>query len=78
MSKIIDQEELSEFMHSLSHDIKNILHNIQGYVNLLEQEDDPEYLAGVVRLIQKAKQTLEDYVSLADNGNLTKRPSQQK
>ncbi len=70
----INQEDLSKFIHALSHDLKNILHNIQGYVNLLEDENNPEFLSGIVMLVGKAKNVIDQYVVMADEGNLEKYP----
>ncbi len=70
-----EEDEIRSFMHTLSHDMKNILHNIQGYVDLLEVEHDPEFIAGIIRLVKKAKQLLNDYVTLADEGDFSQTPS---
>ncbi|MFW9848886.1 MAG: histidine kinase dimerization/phospho-acceptor domain-containing protein [Candidatus Thorarchaeota archaeon] len=66
--------EIGTFIHALSHDLKNILHNIQGYADLLEDDNDPECLEGIVRLVKKAKQLIDNYVTLADAGEFSKRP----
>ena len=70
-----EEDEIRSFMHSLSHDMKNILHNIQGYADLLEGELDPEFIEGIIRLVKKAKQLLSDYVTLADKGDFSKKLS---
>ncbi|MDF1540850.1 MAG: histidine kinase dimerization/phospho-acceptor domain-containing protein [Candidatus Thorarchaeota archaeon] len=69
------EKELSSFIHALSHDMRNILHNIQGYADLLEDEHDPVFLEGISRSVKKAKRLMQEYVDIADAGNLTKRPS---
>ncbi|MHA1909928.1 MAG: histidine kinase dimerization/phospho-acceptor domain-containing protein [Candidatus Thorarchaeota archaeon] len=68
------EKELEDFFHALSHDMKNILHNIQGYADLLEDENNPEFIQGIVRLVKKARELLNDYVSLADKGEFSQRP----
>jgi len=68
------EKELSLFMHALSHDMKNILHNIQGYADLLESEPDPVLIEGIIRSVKKAKVLLQEYVKIADVGDLTQRP----
>ncbi len=69
------KKELSSFIHALSHDMKNALHNIQGYADLLEDEYDPALLEGITRSVAKAKRIMQEYVGIADAGNLTKRPA---
>ena len=65
---------VGEFIHSLSHDVKNILHNIHAYADLLEEENNPEFIEGIARLVKKAREVLNDYVALADAGDFSKRP----
>lgn len=68
------KNELSSFIHALSHDLKNVLHNIQGYADLLEDEHDPAFLEGISRSVKKAKKLMREYVRIADAGDLTQRP----
>ena len=68
-----EQVDIKRLVHVLSHDLKNILHNIQGYVNILEEENDKECLEGITRLVQKGKQVIDEYVALADKGQETEK-----
>ena len=68
------EKAVESFIHALSHDLKNILHNIHAYADLLEEENDPEFIEGIVRLVKKARKVLNDYVSLADKGEFSERP----
>ncbi len=67
------QSDVSKFLHVLSHDIKNILQNIQGYVNILEGENNKECLEGITRLVHKGGQVLDEFVAVADKGDLSKK-----
>jgi light-regulated signal transduction histidine kinase (bacteriophytochrome) len=68
------EKDVDSFIHSLSHDLKNILHNIHAYAELLEDENDPEFIKGIIRLVKKAREILNDYVTLADKGDFSQRP----
>ena len=68
------ESDFEEFIHALSHDIKNILHNIHAYADLLEEDNDPEFIEGIVKLVKKAREVLNSYVTLADKGEYTTRP----
>ena len=68
------ENEVNAFIHALSHDIKNVLHNIQGYADLIEGEENSEFTEGIVRSVRKAKKIMQDYVEFADKGDFTKRP----
>jgi len=67
---MISETVVSEFIHKLSHDITGITHNIMGYATLLEEENNPEYLKGIARLINKLNKRIEDAVNAVDEGQL--------
>ena len=67
---MISETVASEFIHKLSHDITGITHNIMGYATLLEEENNPEYLKGIARLINKLNKRIEDAVNAVDEGQL--------
>jgi PAS domain S-box-containing protein len=60
--------ELSDFAHSMSHDLKNIFHNMQGFIELVEDEDDLQHLHRLHGLIKEAGDVLDHSVVLADAG----------
>jgi light-regulated signal transduction histidine kinase (bacteriophytochrome) len=67
-------QELNDFIHCLSHDVKNVLHNIQGYVDLLVTEQSPECVSGIARLVRKGEAIVDAYVRIAESGRLSERP----
>ncbi|MBN2228561.1 MAG: PAS domain S-box protein [Candidatus Thorarchaeota archaeon] len=62
------KEELSEFAHSMSHDLKNILHNMQGFLELAEDENNLTHLKRLHSLINDTIDLLNHSVLLADAG----------
>jgi PAS domain S-box-containing protein len=62
--------ELSDFAHSMSHDLKNILHNMQGFIELVEDENNLSHLSRIHGLIQETISLLDHSVSLADAGQV--------
>ena len=62
------KEELSEFAHSMNHDLKNIFHNMQGFIELVEDEKDISHLKRVQTLIKETTELLDHSVILADAG----------
>ncbi len=62
------KEELSEFAHSMNHDLKNIFHNMQGFIELVEDEKDISHLKRVQSLIKETTELLDHSVVLADAG----------
>jgi PAS domain S-box-containing protein len=62
------KEELSEFAHSMNHDLKNIFHNMQGFIELVEDENDFSHLTRLQSLIRETVELLEHSVALADAG----------
>ncbi len=69
MSMILE-EDASKFIHKLSHDITGIAHNIMGYTTLLEEENNPEYIQGITRLVSKLNERIKGAVREIDEGNL--------
>ncbi len=67
---MILEEDASKFIHKLSHDITGIAHNIMGYITLLEEEDNPEYIQGITRLVSKLNERIKGAVREIDEGNL--------
>jgi len=66
----IKQETASKFIHKLSHDVAGITHNIIGYATLLEEENNPDYMKGIGRLLTKLNDRVKTAVSEIDNGEL--------
>ncbi|MHA2495137.1 MAG: PAS domain S-box protein, partial [Candidatus Hodarchaeales archaeon] len=64
------KEELSEFAHTLAHDLRNSLHNIRGYAKLLEKKHNRAHAAKITDLVKKIAELLERSVVLADAGQI--------
>ncbi|TFG26318.1 PAS domain S-box protein [Candidatus Thorarchaeota archaeon] len=62
------REELSDFAHSMNHDLKNIFHNMQGFIELVEDEKDLSHLKRLQSLIKETGEMLDHSVVLADAG----------
>lgn len=60
--------ELSEFAHSMSHDLKNICHNMIGFIELVEDEKDLRHLRRLKNLIHETGELLDHSVALAEAG----------
>jgi PAS domain S-box-containing protein len=60
--------ELSDFAHSMSHDLMNIFHNMQGFIELAEDENDIKHIHRLYGLIKEAGDILDHSVVLADAG----------
>jgi hypothetical protein len=70
---IIRHDTASKFIHKLSHDITGITHNIMGYATLLEEENNPDYIKGISRLITKLNDKVKTAVSEIDDGVLNEK-----
>ena len=70
---IIRHETASEYIHKLSHDITGITHNIMGYATLLEEENNPDYIKGIGRLITKLNEKVQTAVTEIDDGVLNEK-----
>ena len=62
------REELSDFAHSMSHDLKNIFHNMLGFIELVEDEDDISHLEKLRQMLKETGELLDHSVVLADAG----------
>ncbi|MFW9915692.1 MAG: ATP-binding protein [Candidatus Thorarchaeota archaeon] len=62
------KEELSQFAHTMAHDLQNRLFNIQGYANMLKDEYGPEYVLKINQLALSMSELLKRSVTLADAG----------
>ncbi|NHI90743.1 MAG: PAS domain S-box protein [Candidatus Thorarchaeota archaeon] len=62
------KEELSDFAHSMGHDLKNIFHNMLGFIELAEEEKNLSHLAKLRSLVQETGQMVDHSVALADAG----------
>ena len=62
------REELSEFAHSMSHDLKNIFHNMLGFIELVEDENDISHLQKLRQMLTETGELLDHSVALADAG----------
>ena len=70
MSKL-DQKNISKLVHHFSHDMKNILHNIYGFAQLLDDEFEPTYVERIMKLVMKCKDLINEYVVIVDSGDFT-------
>ncbi|MFW9814580.1 MAG: PAS domain S-box protein [Candidatus Thorarchaeota archaeon] len=62
------KEELSDFAHSMSHDMKNIFHNMLGFIELIEEEQDISHLDRMRALLNETREMVDHSVALADAG----------
>ncbi len=62
------KEELSDFAHSMSHDLKNIIHNMLGFIELIEEEQDFIHLSRMRILLNETGELIDHSVALADAG----------
>jgi PAS domain S-box-containing protein len=60
--------ELSDFAHTMSHDLKNIFNNMLGFIELAEDEKSFTHLARLHGLIEESVSLLDHSVMLADAG----------
>jgi DNA-binding NtrC family response regulator len=67
---VIKQDTASKFIHKLSHDIIGVAQNIMGYATLLEEENNPEYIKGISKLLTKLNDRVKSAVSEVDDGVL--------
>lgn len=62
------KEELSDFAHSMSHDLKNIFHNMYGFIDLAEEEQNFAHVSRLRSLLNETVEMIEHSVALADAG----------
>jgi len=69
------KEELSEFVHAMSHDLSNRLHQVSGYLDLYHQDHDEEMYRRAQRIISQMGDLLKYSVDLADAGQVVQKQS---
>lgn len=62
------KEELSEFVHTMAHDLRNHLLSIEGYAEILSDEPETQYVQKIRYLAQNSNEILRRSVALADAG----------
>ncbi|MFW9915693.1 MAG: PAS domain S-box protein [Candidatus Thorarchaeota archaeon] len=62
------EEELSDFAHSMAHDLRNRLVAIEGYAALLQKEHNESYIEKIGNLAKDMNELLYRSVMLADAG----------
>jgi PAS domain S-box-containing protein len=62
------KEELSDFAHSMSHDLKNIFHNMFGFIELAQEEQNFSHLSKLKTLLSESREMVDHSVALADAG----------
>ncbi len=62
------KEELSDFAHTMSHDLKNIFHNMLGFIELIEDEQNFSHLIKLRTLLNETSEMVDHSVALADAG----------
>lgn len=67
------KEELSEFVHAMSHDLINSLLSVEGYAEVLETEYDKAYVEKIAQLATNMNNLLRRSVALADAGLIIQR-----
>ncbi|MFQ5980232.1 MAG: PAS domain S-box protein [Candidatus Heimdallarchaeota archaeon] len=63
-------EELSEFAHTMAHDLRNPLLSIEGYADLLLSEYDEKAAKRISRLAQRVQNLLQRSIALAEAGKI--------
>ena len=64
------KQELSQFAHSMAHDLRNTIQAISGYATLLEEKHVPEFSQKIQELAKRMDSILQKSVELADAGLL--------
>lgn len=62
------KEELSEFVHTMAHDLRSRLLFIDGYASILQENYDPAYAERISRNVGSMSKILNRSVALADAG----------
>ncbi len=62
--------ELSDFVHSMSHDIGNSLSVVKGLVELISKEYNPDIISRITQTVQMMQDLLNSSVILADAGQV--------
>ena len=66
-------EELDQFAHNLTHDIRGPIVSAMGAADILQESDDPEEIREVAAMMRGALQKLENYVLDLNDYYLLKR-----
>ncbi len=64
----MQREELSDFAHYMSHDIRNSLSAIEGYIDVFKVDEDKTYIDKILRRTKYIGDLLEHSVELAEAG----------
>ena len=67
-------EELSDFTHTLRHDIRNFVAAIEGYAFLLKDEFDPAYLERITKNVTNINELIDRALELTDSGLVVSDP----
>ncbi|OLS24533.1 MAG: Sensor protein ZraS [Candidatus Heimdallarchaeota archaeon LC_3] len=67
---LIQKEELSEFAHTSAHNLRNPLIAINGYVKLIEKNQNLKYLEKISQLTEKMVKMIDKSLQLADSGSV--------
>jgi len=70
----LQKQKFSEFMHLLSHDVGNYLHNIQGYAELLLLKCESKYLERIIHIAHITQKMMRRSVEFADVGAVVYEP----
>ncbi|MHA1927333.1 MAG: PAS domain S-box protein [Candidatus Thorarchaeota archaeon] len=68
------KEELSGLVHMMTHDLGNKMLNIQGLVDLLRRDNDPDILLRIYSIAEQTKSLLQSSADLADAGQVLEEP----
>lgn len=63
-----DKEELSDFIHTMAHDLRSDLSNIIGYTSILKKRYDPKFANQIIKSSNNINNLLVKSVSLVDAG----------
>ncbi|MFX1567066.1 MAG: sensor histidine kinase [Promethearchaeota archaeon] len=64
------KQELSQFAHMMSHDLRSNLTSIKGYLEIILTESTNEKIQGMLKKIEQIQDLLETSVKLADSGKV--------
>ena len=69
----IQKEELSNFAHTMAHDLRSFLTAIEGYAILLQTNWEKEYIEKIITQVKNTNDLLQKSLSLADTGLIVKK-----
>ncbi|MBD3407999.1 MAG: PAS domain S-box protein [Candidatus Lokiarchaeota archaeon] len=64
-------QEVSELVHSVSHDLRGSISNIAGLATLFQEEQDSKYIEKLVHITKNMQDLLNRFVELIDAGLVT-------